>query len=217
MNLGIGNGNPANALRNSKGFLSADFLFSIVIACCLCAVFFSLSFTLSMVEVGQYIAFSVSRAHAAGHKTQDDQEKAAKDKFASLQKNKVLAPLFSNGWFEIGNLDIRGGGASGKDFTDRYPKPADSTRGIPQVGIRLNFEAKLLDLKIPLLGPTDPDGNGFKAFLTGMMIREPTSKECRDQIKTDRYKSILQLDKRFEHIAGAASQSDYIPMEDNGC
>ena len=85
------------------------------------------------------------------------------------------------------------------------------------MGIRLNFEAKLLDLKIPLLGPTDPDGNGFKAFLTGMMIREPTSKECRDQIKTDRYKSILQLDKRFEHIAGAASQSDYIPMEDNGC
>jgi hypothetical protein len=217
MTQSFGNGNPANALRNSKGFLSADFLFSIVIASCLCAVFFSLSFTLSMVEIGQYIAFSVSRAHAAAHKTQEDQEKAAKDKFASLQKNKVLAPLFSNGWFEIGALDIRGGGPSGKDFGDRYPKPGDGTRGVPQTGIRLNFEAKLLDLKVPLLGPTDPDGNGFKAFLTGLMIREPSSKECRDQIKTQRYKAILNLDKRFEGIAGVGSQKDYIPMEDNGC
>lgn len=217
MTQSFGNGNPANALRNSKGFLSADFLFSIVIASCLCAVFFSLSFTLSMVEIGQYIAFSVSRAHAAAHKTQEDQEKAAKDKFASLQKNKVLAPLFSNGWFEIGALDIRGGGPGGKDFGDRYPKPGDGTRGVPQTGIRLNFEAKLLDLKVPLLGPTDPDGNGFKAFLTGLMIREPTTKECRDQIKTQRYKAILNLDKRFEGIAGTGSQKDYIPMEDNGC
>lgn len=217
MNLSCGNGNPAKALSNSKGFLSADFLFSIVIASCLCAVFFSLSFTLSMVEIGQYIAYSVSRAHAAGHKTQEDQETAAKDKFASLQKNKVLAPLFSNGWFEIGNLDIRGGGAAGKEFGDRYPKPSDGARGVPQTGIRLNFEAKLLDLKIPLLGPTDPDGNGFKAFLTGLMIREPTTKECRDQIKDQRYKAILQLDKRFDAIAGPGSQKDYTPMEDNGC
>lgn len=217
MKQGFGNGNSANALRNSKGFLSADFLFSIVIASCLCAVFFSLSFTLSMVEIGQYIAFSVSRAHSAGHKTQDDQEKAAKDKFNSLQKNKVLAPLFSNGWFEIGNLDIRGGGAAGKDFSDRYPKPSDGTRGVPQTGIRLNFEAKLLDLKIPLLGPTDPEGNGFSAFLTGLMIREPTSKECRDQIKDQRYRALLQLDKRFDAIAGSGSQKDYVPMEDNGC
>jgi hypothetical protein len=217
MNLSIGKGNPANALSNSKGFLSADFLFSIVIASCLCAVFFSLSFTLSMVEVGQYIAFSVSRAHSAGHKTQDDQVKAAKDKFTSLQKNKVFAPLFSNGWFEISNLDIRGGGVDAKDFSDRYPKQKEAIRGIPQTGIRLNFEAKLLDLKVPLLGPTDPDGNGFKAFLTGLMIREPTSKECRDQIKSQRYKAILDLDKRFDSIAGPGSQKDYIPMEDNGC
>jgi len=66
MNLSFGNGNPASALSNSKGFLSADFLFSIVIASCLCAVFFSLSFTLSMVEIGQLKAFTVYRAKSAG-------------------------------------------------------------------------------------------------------------------------------------------------------
>jgi len=209
--------NPAAMLKNSKGFLSTDFLFSIVIASCLCAVFFSFSFTLSMVEVGQYIAFSVSRAYSAAHKTQDDQEKAAKAKFTSLQKNKVLAPLFSNGWFEIGNLDIRGGGDGDKDFSDRYPKEDSQVRGVPQTGIRLDFEARILDIKVPLLGPTDPGQQGFKAFLTGLMIREPTAKECRDQIKNQRYKAILDLDSRFSKIAGPGSQRDYVPMEDNGC
>lgn len=213
----IKNQNPMRIPANQKGFLSADFLFSIVIASGLCAIFFSLTFTLSMVEVGQYIAYSVSRAHAAAHKTQDDQEKAATKKFASLQKNKVFRPLFSNGWFEIGNLDIRGGGDSGKDFSERYPKEAGPERGVPQVGIRLNFEAKLLDIKFPLLGSTDPDRNGFTAFLTGMMIREPSAKECRDQVKNDRYKAILNLDQRFKEIAGPNSETSYVPMEDNGC
>lgn len=170
-----------------------------------------------MVEVGQYIAFSVSRSHAAAHKTQDDQETSAKTKFTSLQKNKVLAPLFSNGWFEIGGLDIRGGGTNAKNFNDRYPKPESDAKGAPQVGIRLNFEAKMLDMKIPLLGPTDSKGDGFKAFITGLMIREPSAKECRDQIKNDRYKAIMNLDSRFSSIAGAGSDSDYVPMEDNGC
>lgn len=204
-------------LSCTKGFLSADFIFSIIIASGLCVVFFSLAFTLSMVEVGQYIAYSVGRAHAAADKTQDDQEKAAKAKFASLQKNKILRPLFSNGWFEIGNLEIRGAGVSGQDFSDRYPKEVSSYKGVPQVGVRLSFEAKILDIKIPMLGSTDPNGNGFKAFLTGLMIREPSAKECRDQIKNDRYKAILNLDKRFAKIAGPASEQEYVPMEDNGC
>lgn len=209
--------NPAYLLYGSRGFLAADFLFSIVIASGLCVVFFCLAFTLSMAEVGQYIAYSVSRSHAAAHKTQDDQEKAAKAKFASLQKNPVLRPLFSNGWFEIGNLEIRGAGVTGKNFADRYPKEDSSAKGVPQVGIRLSFEAKMLNLKIPMLGSTDPNAGGFKAFLTGLMIREPTSEECRNQIKNDRFKAILDLDQRFNKIVGSAAEKDYVPMEDNGC
>jgi len=205
-------------LANSKGFLSADFLFSIIIASGLCVVFFSLTFTLSMVEVGQYIAFTITRAHAAGHKTQDDQTAMAKAKFASLQKNKVLRPLFSNGWFEITNLDIRGGGQDSKDFGDRYPRTKANEADLPQIGVRLNFEAKMLKIKIPLLGSTD-NGSGFTSFLTGLMLREPSSKECFDQIRKERYRAIMALDKdrRFEKIAGASSEQSYVPMEDNGC
>ncbi len=208
---------PHFIVQNSKGFLSADFIFAIIIASGLCMVFFSLTFTLSMAEVGQYIAYSVTRAHSAAHKTQDDQVLMAKAKFASLQKNKVLRPLFSNGWFEITNLDIRGAGATGKDFNDRYPK-GQGDLSMPQVGIRLSFEAKILGRKIINLGSTD-SGEGFTSFLTGLMIREPSAKECFDQIRKERYGAILKLDKdgRFERVAGAASEKDYVPMEDNGC
>jgi len=210
------NKNRTCIFRNSEGFLSADFLFSLVISCGLCAVFFCLTFTLSMVEVGQYIAFSVTRAHSAAQQTQDQQIAAAKAKFASLQKNKILGPLFTNGWFAITNLDIRGGGQDGKDFTDRYPRGDANKPNIPQVGVRLNFEAKLLKMNVPFLGSTD-NGDGFNAFLTGLMIREPTSKECRDQLKNDRYKAIMNLDQRFKTIVGNGSEQYYVPMEDNGC
>jgi hypothetical protein len=205
-------------ITDTRGFLSADFLFSIIIASGLCIVFFCLTFTLSMVEVGQYIAYSVTRAHSAAHKTQDDQVAMAKAKFSSLQKNKVLRPLFSNGWLVISNLDIRGGGQDDKDFSDRYPKGKSGEPFIPQVGIRLNFEAKMLKIKVPMLGSTD-SGDGFTAFLTGLMIREPSSKECFDQIRKERYRAILKLDKdnRFEKIAGSSSESAYVAMEDNGC
>ena len=205
-----------STLANSKGFLSADFLFSIMIASGLCIVFFSLTFTLSMVEIGQYIAFSITRAHAAAHKTQDDQTAMAKSKFASLQKNKVLRPLFSNGWFQITNLDIRGGGSDSKDFGDRYPRGLASEADLPQIGVRLNFEAKMLKIKIPMMGSTD-NGEGFTAFLTGLMLREPSSKECFDQIRKERYRAIMALDRRFENIAGSSSEQSYVPMEDNGC
>jgi hypothetical protein len=207
---------PQNQLANSRGFLSADFLFGIVIASGLCALFFCLTFTLSMAEVGQYMAFSITRAHMAGHKDQEAQEAMAKAKFASFQKNKALAPLLTNGWFEIKNLVIRGGGPKGQDFGDRYPRGAAGEPNIPQTGIRLDFEAKILKGSIPMLGATG--GNvEHKAFITGLMIREPSAQECLEQVRHQRYKAILSLDKRFEKIAGSASEKNYVPMEDNGC
>jgi hypothetical protein len=208
---------PHSILKNPKGFLSADFLFAIVIVSGLCVVFFSLTFTLSMVEVGQYIAFSVSRAQSAAHNTQDEQTAMGQAKFASFQKNKILRPLFSNGWFEISNLEIRNGGTSGKDFSDRYGTSSISNSApIPQTGVRLGFEAKILNIKIPMLGSTDR-GDGFKAFLTGLMIREPSAHECLEQIRKERYKAIMNLDKRFQTAAGNSSEQSYVPMEDNGC
>jgi hypothetical protein len=201
---------------NSRGMISAEFIFALVLCVGLCIVLFSLNFTLSMAEVAQYIAFSSARAHAAGHVDQDKQEQLAKDKFNELLNNPVLKPLFNNadgGWFKLADLEVTGGGVPGQSFNSDYPNQDDR---VPQVGVRFNFFPKLLNLKIGFLGSTSEDGEGFSAKITGFLIREPTQKECWELQVKGRYETILNLDPRYK-ILGDSGKAKYVPMEDNGC
>lgn len=208
----------AKPMQNSRGMISAEFIFALVLCVGLCIVLFSLNFTLSMAEVAQYIAFSSARAHAAGHVDQDKQEQLAKDKFNELINNPVLKPLFNKadgGWFKLTDFEVRGAGPSGRDFSSDYPITEDR---VPQVGVRFNFVPKLLNLKIAFLGSTseDPSGNSFSAKVTGFLIREPTQKECWELQVKERYKAIMNLDARFK-VLGASGINKYTPLEDNGC
>lgn len=180
-------------------------------------VLFALNFTLSMAEVAQYIAFSSSRAHAAGHIDQEHQIQRAQAKYQSLVNNPVLKPLFNNpdsSWFQLGALDIRGGGASGSTFDEEYGTAQDR---VPKVGLRFTFSPRLLNMKIAFLGSTseDPDA-GFSAQITGFLIREPTQQECWNLQIRQRHAYILNLDSRYK-ILGGATANKYVPMEDNGC
>lgn len=205
-------------LQNSRGFLTAEFIFSLVLCAGMCIVLFSLNFTMSMAEVAQYIAFSTARAHAAGHVDQDKQEQLAKDKYKELLNNAALKPLFNNpdgGWFKFSaEPEIRGGGQ--RNSFDEYGTNTTPDR-VPQVGVRFDFQPRLLNLKIPFLGSTaeDPDA-GFSAKISGLLIREPTSKECFDLQVKRRYEAILSLDDRYKKL-GSSGVNKYVPMEDNGC
>ena len=209
---------PRKHISNSQGMISVDFIFSMVLCVGLCVVLFSLTFTLSMAEVAQYITYSTSRAYAAGHVDQDMQDKIARDKFASLMANKVLKPLFSStadgSWFQLSNLEIRGGGPSGQNFNSDYTY--DSDERTPHVGARVTFSPKLLNMKVAFLGSTSLDGEPFGAKLTAFLIREPTFRECWDLQVKKRYNAILNLDSRYKILAGAR-QNEYAPLEDNGC
>ncbi|WII73908.1 hypothetical protein QJS83_08470 [Bdellovibrio sp. 22V] len=205
-------------VQNSRGMLSAEFIFALVLSAGLCIVLFALNFTLSMAEVAQYIAFSTSRAHAAGHLDTDRQKQMGEDKFKALVNNAVLKPLFNNpdgGWFTLTDLDIRQGGLNGNTFENDYKVVADR---VPQVGVRFNYNPKLLSVKIAFLGSTsdDPNGEGFTAKVTGLLIREPTFKECWDLQIKQRYSAILNLDPRYK-VLGGSGANKYVPMEDNGC
>lgn len=208
-------------VQNSRGFVSADFIFSLVLAAGLSIVLFALNFTLSMAEVAQYMAFSTARAHAAGHLDQDKQEQMGKDKYQELLNNPELKPIFSAGtetWFQLSAApDIRGGGAGQKSFDDIYPSFNEDSQRIPQVGARFTFSPKLLNIRIAFLGTTaeDPDA-GFSTNISALLIREPTQKECWElQIKR-RYAAILDLDSRYKELGGSG-ENKYVPMEDNGC
>ncbi|XGC80963.1 hypothetical protein ACES2L_00515 [Bdellovibrio bacteriovorus] len=204
-------------LQNNRGMLTAEFIFSIVLCAGLCIVLFSLNFTLSMAEVAQYIAFSSARAHAAGHVDIEKQEQLGREKFTELINNPVLKPIFNateGGWFKLTDLEVRGGGPSGRSFNDEYKTTENR---MPQVGVRFNFKARILNMKVPFLGATseDPDA-GFNAKVTGLLIREPTQKECRELQIRQRYTAILDLDPRYK-ILGASGANKYQLMEDNGC
>lgn len=207
----------SKSILDSRGMISADFLFALVLCVGLTIVLFALNFTLSMAEVAQYIAFSSARAHAAGHINQQAQEDLAKNKYNALINHPVLSNLFGskgNGWFQLSNFEVRGAGPSGSVFDD-YPSDQDR---VPQVGVRFSFTSKLLAIKVPFLGFTSEDGEGagFSSKVTGFLIREPTQEECWNLQIKPRYDAILNLDPRFRTL-GDAGKSKYTPMEDNGC
>lgn len=207
---------PQKIISNSQGLISVDFIFSLVLSVGLCIVLFSLTFTLSMAEVAQYVAFSTSRAFAAGHKTSGDQKKSATDKFDSLMNSPALKPIFSlvdGTWFKLSSPDIRGGknilDASG-DFSNDY-----ATTRVPALGVRLTFTPNILSLKLPFLGSTSLDGEPFSANVTSFLFREPTSEEeCMAQV-AKRYEAILDLDPRYRNLPSKPDK--YLPLEDNGC
>lgn len=198
-------------MMNESGFITAEFLFAIVIAFGMSAIVFALTFTLSTVEVGQYIIYSTARAQAAGNFDKTAQSDAAKAKYSSLLADKGLASLFSNGWFtlsKVGDLELKQG--NGDNFSRDYDT---ETRGDLQ-GARTTFTAKILEMRLPLIGAITPDNGSFSAKLTGILIREPTEQEC-EQYMDQRAQELWNIgDGRFEPYRKGETTT---PWEDNGC
>lgn len=233
--------NSFSPLKNNSGMLAVDFLFSIILACILCMMLFAMSVTYVSIEVAQYVAFSAARAGAAADVDIDSQKARALYKLTGASRgNSALTPLLPNGpstlkmffneeWFSLKLKDQKMGGNSSTggnpsdSYEDEYPKDTfgDSNQFIPQVGLRLSYTAKIMNMRIAFLGGSgNNQGAGFNATITGFINREPTQKECMDLMSTEkRYKKILDLDPRFQGILSLNSVPDsaYVVMEDNGC
>lgn len=201
-------------MKNQGGFMTMDFLFAIVLIIGLSLLLFKLSITLTTASVVQYITYSSARNYFAGHADPSNQVDQAEKKYRELIQNPVFKPLLSGGWFEIldkpdvGNIsEIR---------------PGYNTQERNQFwGVGTDFTAKLLDLKIPFFGATDPEsdgsGGGFTTYLGSYLGREPTSKECWEFTK-NRWQAIrnLSVSRGADYSTGTPSNG-YVPVEDSGC
>lgn len=199
---------------NQNGFVVTEFLLAISIAFGLTILTFAMTFTLSTVEVVQYIVYSSSRAHAAANFDPDAQKEAARRKYDSLARNQVFLPLFTNGWFEISKaqeLEIRSG--NGDNFERDYGGSA--TRMASQ-GVRANFKANLLEMRVPFLGQTTAeDDKGFVAKINAILIREVSMKECQDFFEKERPNALLEMgNNRFSVYRKTGVDPVW---EDNGC
>jgi len=194
--------------------MTLDFIFALVLIIGFSAILFVISITMTTVSVVQYITFSASRNYFAAHTDPANQVQMATQKYQELISDPVIKPLLSNGWFEV----------------LKEPNVGDLSRvepalGAPKVntfwGVGTSFTAKILDFNLPYFGKSDPDGTGdgsnFETYISSMLGREPTEKECWEFI-ANRWKAIRAIS-----VSGGAaystgtSEDAYVPMEDSGC
>jgi hypothetical protein len=213
--------NPNSHLKSNSGMVTTDFIFSFFLVSLFTAFLFAMCFSFTVIEVVQYISFSATRAALPSNKNFERQRERAERKASALINDPILTTLLKNGWFNVTIKDMR----LGKDASDYYSseykmEPIGGASPVPfyvpAAGVRLNLEAKILQMNLGPLGKIESEtGNGFSLTLGSLMFREPSQKECSDMIRA-RYQKILNLDSKYSSIAskGAASA---VPMEDTGC
>lgn len=198
---------------NQKGFVTTEFLFAVVIAFGLTIMTFAMTFTLSVVEVSQYMVFAASRAQSAAHLDQAEQRKMAEKKYNSLLGSRGIKPLFTNGWYEISSanqLDIRPG--NGNNFEKEYGGTQQGRDNFQ--GVRATFKANILEMRIPLVGNVTPEDGSFSANINALLIREVSQKEC-EEFTQSRLEALRNLDgSRFSRFNTTNASA---PWEDNGC
>lgn len=204
-------------LRNERGILTLDFIFALLIGMSFTMVFFALTLTLSLVEVTQYLSFSVARVSWAAHENRQAQIALGNAKYAELIEKPVFKTIFGQGWFRLPARPDFGDPVRG--FNDEY-QPAAEHDNDTFFGARLRIEARILDINIPLLGSSKTNPETGVANVQTFLGREVTTTECREQFNRLRWSNILQLSADYQQV------NAYVPgdpnqvlalITDNGC
>lgn len=195
-------------LSNERGLITLDFVFALVLVFAFTAVLFTVSLTLSVVEITQYVTFASARNYFAGHKSVDDQERLGKAKYEQLRNAGPLKPLYSNGWFELKDHTIGQGTA--------YQTIQQEPDRFTFYGAAVYLRAPVLNFRVPFFGSTASDEDAvFSAQISSWLAREPTFDECRE-FNSARMELIKQIDGNAYNNP-AVNVNDYVVMTDNGC
>jgi uncharacterized membrane protein len=177
-------------LRSNSGLISIDFIFGFLLSFAFLMIFFALAYSLTIVEVVQYIAFASSRTYMASDVSDVEQTTNAQAKANKLKA--LFLKHMDNSWFVMGSengavLQIAKTDPDAKEFA---------------IGVHIPLTLKLLDFKIPFFGSTKltNPGQGFQTTLSSYLITEPTEKEIN-----------LFNDKRYEQIVKKAVDGHYDP------
>lgn len=201
-------------MKSEAGFITMDFLFAIVITFGMSIVLFAMTYTLSVVEVTQYITFSSARAQAAGNKDVQTQIEEAKKRYTKLMNDRRVSSIFGTGWFEVSpvaQLDVRSGETN---FAQDYPSSATGSTREVYSGVRTNLHARILEMNLPLLGKLGED-DAMTLRVNSFLIREPSAQECRDFMR-QKADAVWNIDdNRFAKFRPPSTPSTV--WEDNGC
>ena len=189
------------SLKNQKGVLAFDFLFGFMLMASFFMLIVILSFTLSAVEVLQYIAFATSRSYVASD-VEGEQKNAAMKKYEYLINGGIFK--MKPEWFSLppDNEDLKfddGGGNNKK-----------------REGIRIEFTAKILSVNLPFfLGSTGSE-ESFKSSVNSYIGREPDMEECQNFVR-NRPDLIMEMKNGDMYKAYQSEMQSSAPIWDNGC
>jgi hypothetical protein len=158
------------------------------------------------------VTYAAAHNYQTAHIDKAAQEARAQMKYKELVGNKVLKPLYSNGWYKVDDQPTLG------DQTKVVQEWSENSGNVNEFwGAGTNFTAAVLDFRIPIFGSTNPDGDGsgsnFKTYLSSDLGREPTEAEC-IQFTAARWAAIRDLGSGY---STGTSDDGYYPMTDDGC
>ena len=159
-----------------------------------------LSFTLSMVESMQYIAFATARTYYASDVDEAKQKEAATLKYNTLKEKEELKSLLRERWFDM-----------------QPPRFPDLNDDDIEDGVRIEFTAKVLSFTLPFFLGRTGESNSFQSNVNAYIGREPSQAECMEY-QENRGEMIIGLDPSYQ-IYSDHYQRFYKPVAigDNGC
>ena len=187
-----------------KGTLTVEFLFSFTALVLLSLYFFYVAFSLSLMEVAQYVTYAAAREYTLGQEENEGNEVNAKEKYRKLAEEKFFKSAMS-AWIKISPSDSI-------EFPDNEGNE----------GVKTKFTSCIMALNIPFLGDTITDTssncNGGPAFTTNISSYlgppAPSQKNCEKFLNIERW---TFLSGHYGNAPGLPQGELNINALGNGC
>jgi hypothetical protein len=190
---------------NQRGIVTLDFIYGLVLTCAGFVIAITIAFTMAVIEVGQYVAFSTSRAFLPTRFAVEDQVGAAAAKFEQLLSEPSMRVFKNSDWFEMTFPGAR-------NFKPEM-EDAIAGRGSNMLwGTDVRINAKVLGFRVPFFGSTTESGEGLQTAVNSLLGREVSDEECLN-FNAQRWEKIKALAPQSQ----ALPNSGYSVLADNGC
>jgi len=165
-------------LMNNRGSLTVEMIFGLMLAFGVGLVLFAVSFSLTTIEIAQYMSYSAARVQIAARKDLSSQEQQAVAKFKSLQ-SKIFGPN-AEAWFAFGNPHTWTSSIWSQNFN--IDNALNTGAGVfdwsPNQGFGFELTLKLLGIKVPFLGQAGKNDE-FDIFISSLLMRHPNDVDCK--------------------------------------
>lgn len=196
--------------KSQRGFTTLEFIFGITLSIGVLFFMMAVSFAIVGQQIAQYISFTSARAQASAQISLDAQELAAVTKAQSIagkifSNSGTASSLVNNEWYEMNNLvtwtDNFWANEFGSDAESALDISGTKFNWVPNRGVSLEYTAKILGMRIPFF-PKAGDKDDFKTRVHSIVVRHPTTEDCRSFFAAERWSDGISNIPDFPNAIG---------------